>query len=97
MRIKMKRFLSILLSLALVLGLIPGMSLTAYADGTTPVASVTPSGGTATNYTDFEAALNNWTNGSTLKLLADVTTTSQINVQNKDVTLDLNGFGVLYT
>ena len=30
-----KRFLSILLSLALVLGLIPGMSLTAYADGNT--------------------------------------------------------------
>ena len=31
MRIKMKRFLSILLSLVLVLGLMPGMSLTAYA------------------------------------------------------------------
>ena len=35
MRIKMKRFLGILLTLALVLGLVPGMSLTAYADGTT--------------------------------------------------------------
>ena len=33
MRMKMKRFLGILLSLALVLGLMPGMSLTAYADG----------------------------------------------------------------
>ena len=33
MRMKMKRFLSILLSLALVLGLLPGMSLTALADG----------------------------------------------------------------
>uniref|UniRef100_I5AQU9 Conserved repeat protein n=1 Tax=Eubacterium cellulosolvens (strain ATCC 43171 / JCM 9499 / 6) TaxID=633697 RepID=I5AQU9_EUBC6 len=32
MRIKMKRFLGILLSLALILGLMPGMSLTAYAD-----------------------------------------------------------------
>ncbi len=31
MRIKMKRFLGILLSLALVLGLMPGMSMTAYA------------------------------------------------------------------
>jgi len=35
MRIKMKRFLGIFFSLALVLGLMPGMSLTAYADGTT--------------------------------------------------------------
>ena len=35
MRIKMKRFLGILLSLVMVLGLMPGMSLTAYADGTT--------------------------------------------------------------
>ncbi|MDO4804105.1 MAG: copper resistance protein CopC [Lachnospiraceae bacterium] len=32
MRIKMKRFLGILLSLTLMLGLLPGMSLTAYAD-----------------------------------------------------------------
>jgi hypothetical protein len=31
MRIKMKRFLGILLTLTLVLGLMPGMSLTAYA------------------------------------------------------------------
>ena len=65
MSIKMKRFLGILLSLALVLGLMPRMSLTAYADGT-PVASVTPSGGTATNYTDFAAAVSAWTYGSTL-------------------------------
>ena len=33
MRIKMKRFLGVLLSLVLILGLVPGMSLTAYADG----------------------------------------------------------------
>ena len=31
MRIKIKRFLSILLTLAMVIGLMPGMSLTAYA------------------------------------------------------------------
>ena len=35
MRIKMKRFLGILLTLTLVLGLMPGMSLTALAAGTT--------------------------------------------------------------
>ena len=33
MRQKMKQLTGILLSLALVLGLMPGMSLTAYADG----------------------------------------------------------------
>ena len=32
MRIKMKRFLGILLSFALVMGLLPGMNLTAYAE-----------------------------------------------------------------
>uniref|UniRef100_UPI000480441D hypothetical protein n=1 Tax=Eubacterium cellulosolvens TaxID=29322 RepID=UPI000480441D len=37
---KTKRFLSILLSLVLVLGMLPGMSLTAYADGNT--TTITP-------------------------------------------------------
>ena len=36
-----KRFLSILLSLALILGLMPGMSLTAYA-AETPLTTITP-------------------------------------------------------
>ena len=34
MRQKMKQLTGILLSLALVIGLVPGMGLTAYADGT---------------------------------------------------------------
>ncbi|WP_081667493.1 fibronectin type III domain-containing protein [Butyrivibrio sp. MB2005] len=38
MKQKRKRFLGILLSLALVLGMIPGMSLTAYADDNPPYA-----------------------------------------------------------
>ena len=33
MKQKWKQFMSVLLSLAMVLGLMPGMSLTAYADG----------------------------------------------------------------
>lgn len=37
MRHRSKRFLSVLFSLALVLGLMPGVSLTAYADGTSTV------------------------------------------------------------
>ena len=41
MRIKMKRFLGILLTLTLVLGLMPGMSLTAYAADATTLATDT--------------------------------------------------------
>ena len=55
-----------------------------------PVASVTLSGGTTNEYTDFATALNFWTDGSTLKLLADVDTNSAITV-NGTKTLDLNG------
>ena len=36
-----KRWFGILLTLALILGLMPGMSLTAYADGTTYIRSCT--------------------------------------------------------
>ena len=78
-----KRLLSILLSLVLVLGLMPGMSLTAYADGN--VAKVGE-----TEYATLRDALNNWTDGTTLTLLDDVTITSCINV-DKNKTLDLNG------
>nr|WP_155959639.1 DUF6273 domain-containing protein [[Eubacterium] cellulosolvens] len=55
MRIKMKRFLGILLTLTLVLGLMPGMSLTAYADGTTynPASTYTGFGNLNTNNTEL--------------------------------------------
>ncbi len=85
-----KRFLSILLSLVMVLGLMPGMSLTAYAD--VNVASVTQ-GGTTTEYADFATALSNWADNSTLTLLADVETSSTISVTGIK-TLDLNGYGI---
>ena len=54
MSIKIERFLGILLSLALVLGLVPGMSLTAYADGTTydPASTYTGFGDLITNDTE---------------------------------------------
>ena len=48
--------LSWLLSLALMLSLLPGMSLTAYATGDN-VASVTSIGGNTTEYTAFSDAL----------------------------------------
>ena len=88
-----KRLLSILLSLVLVLGLMVGMSLTAYAEGT--VARVT-NGGTSTEYATLAGALGNWTNGTTLTLLADVITDSTISVSDTKI-LDLNGYGIRFT
>ncbi len=51
-----KRFLSILLSLALVLGIFPGMSLTAYAEGAVSYVYYTISGTTVTKHTDGSCA-----------------------------------------
>jgi hypothetical protein len=49
-----KRWFGILLTLALILGLMPGMSLTAYADGTTynPASTYTGFGELITNDTE---------------------------------------------
>ncbi len=54
-----------------------------------PVASVT-SGDTTTEYTSFADALTAWTEGTTLKLLSDVTVANVITV-TETKTLDLNG------
>ena len=61
-----------------------------------PVATVT-SGGSTTYYSDLASALNAWTEGSTLKLFSDVTTSSTITVPTGEHTLDLNGYGVTIT
>ena len=76
-----------------------------------PVASVTPSGGHTTEYDDFAAAVNAWNEaskrgswgakGATLKLLADVKTSSTVSVtegaNDSPMVLDLNGYGICYT
>ena len=67
---------------------------TLYAQWSNIVASVTTSGGVTTEYADLSAALNNWTEGSTLKLYADANLNSTITVNNTK-TLDLNGFGMI--
>lgn len=57
------------------------------------VASVS-AGETATYYQVFKDALNDWKNGTTLTLLADIpkkTVTDTIQIEGKTVTLDLNG------
>lgn len=91
-----RKLLSFLLTLALVLGLMPGMSMTAYADGN--VASVTV-GETTTNYTTFSDAVSAWNSamsGAALTLLSDVATDNTINVSGTK-TLDLNGYGIQAT
>ena len=69
---------------------------TATFDATPYVASVT-SNGTTTKYTDFGTAVSNWTDGSTLTLLANVTTSSVILFESGVKTLDLNGYGIKNT
>ena len=61
-----------------------------------PVASVTTSGNVTTNYGTLANALAAWENGSTLKLLADVTHNQTISINNTRI-LDLNGFGIKQT
>ena len=52
MKIKMKRLFGILLSLTLVLGLMPGMSMTAYAEAKLPTVTISPeNAGTVTTGT----------------------------------------------
>ena len=75
MKQNVKRWFGILLGLTLMLGLMVGLSATAWADSN--VASVTSSG-TTTEYGMFSEALNAWTGGSTLKLLQNVTHTTAI-------------------
>ena len=66
------------------------------AIGTPPVAFVI-SGGTTTECSTFSDAVNAWTAGSTLKLMADVTTSSTVSVSSGEHTLDLNGHGIKMT
>ncbi len=64
-----------------------------------PPAACVISGETKTNYNSFPDAVSstNWTAGSTLKLMSDVTTSSTITVSSGEHTLDLNGHGIKKT
>jgi hypothetical protein len=55
---KTKRFLSILLSLVLVLGILPGMSLTAFADNTTTITPGSDDAKTGTGTMEISLTLN---------------------------------------
>ena len=71
------------------------ITFTAIFDASPFVASVT-SNGTTTKYTELSTALTNWTDGSTLTLLADVSINSAISVSGTK-TLDLNGKTITMT
>ena len=90
---KIKKPVSILLVFMMIVSLFAAVPMTVNA--ASYVASVT-SNGTTTNYTAFGTAVSNWTDGSTLTLLADVQTDSTINVTGTQ-TLDLNGHGIKMT
>ena len=78
-----RKLLSFLLTLAMVVGLVPGMSLTASAEGTETVA---------TTWAEVQAV---FTSGGTVQLGADITageSDTYLNVgSGKTVVLDLNG------
>ena len=68
---------------------------TIWACASLPVAGVTTDGTVA--YTDFNTAKSAWSDGSTLKLYSDVTTSSTITIPSGEFTLDLNGRGIKKT
>lgn len=86
-----RRLLSFVFTLAMVVGLLSGMSLTALAANES-VASVT-SGGTTSYYSSFSeavSALGSAAEGATLKLLEDSSTVSKLSFTGSK-TFDLNG------
>ena len=64
--------------------------------GVPPTASVT-SGTNTSYYYDLSSALSEWTEGSTLKLMDDATTSGTVSVPSGEHTLDLNGYGIKAT
>ena len=81
------RILSLVLSIMMVVSMLPASALSVFAADGTPVAKVGD-----TEYTDFATAVANWTDGTTLTLLADVTgLTERIKTYAKGLILDLNG------
>lgn len=83
----MNRILSLVLSIMMVVSMLPMNIMTASAADGDAVAKVGD-----IEYTDFATAVANWTDGTTLTLLADVTgLTECIKTYAKGLILDLNG------
>lgn len=83
----MNRILSLVLSIMMVISMLPASALSVFAADGTPVAKVGE-----VEYTDFATAVENWTDNTTLTLLADVTDLAeQIELSGNGLVLDLNG------
>lgn len=81
-----KRIVNMIIIIVMVIGLVPSFAFSASAEET-PVAKVDN-----VEYTDFWTAVENWTDNTTLTLLADVTDlTEEIETYGKGMVLDLNG------
>lgn len=84
-----KRLFTLLFAIVLMVGLLSGTVISAYATESDAVASIN-----TTEYTDLQAALTAATDGDTVKLLKDVKT-GALTIEKKEgtepVTLDLNG------
>ena len=86
----------LLLNLIMSIGILFGQCITAKA--TDVVATVTNSSGETTEYDDINNAIANWVDGSTLKLMADISSgnsggtklNSYLRIAEKSVILDLN-------
>ncbi|MBR1567769.1 MAG: InlB B-repeat-containing protein [Lachnospiraceae bacterium] len=85
-----RKLLSFLLTLAMVVGMMPGMSLTAYADEN--VAKVGE-----TEYATLSDALNAWNDGTTLTLLANVETDNTISMSSGTKAFNLDGHNITKT
>jgi len=83
-----KQILSVLLCIAMLMSYVPMTAVAAEGD---PVAKVGD-----TEYTDISEAIDNWTSGTTLTLLADVTAPNFIGISDSR-TIDLNGHSYMYS
>ena len=79
---KTRKILSILLTLAMAIGLLALTPVIAHAEA--PI--------TVGNATELAAALSSAVNGDTIKLTADITYGTLINISGNAITFDLNGF-----
>ena len=92
MKLRINKLTSWLLTLAMLMTFIPSFTFTAFAaDGN--VASVTTADGATSYHTDINDAIRAAQNseGSTLKLLNNIDTNTEVTIDSGSFTIDLNG------
>ena len=91
-----KRLLACLLSLTMVISVFPASAITAFAvenDGIVSVSDGNVAKVGNTEYATIDEAIANWTNGSTLTLLSDVTLSDVVKIKSTEHhTLDLGTY-----